>query len=91
MTDIDRTKLNKIVGFIRARGCWFDPGDATEDLCAVLGDYGLAEILTVDEMAELVPELESLAEEHQAGEIALQVSIGEETPETWTRRLRYME
>ena len=47
MGTTDGTKLKRIVEFVQACGCWFDPGDATEDLWAVLGEYGIAEVLTL--------------------------------------------
>jgi hypothetical protein len=91
MEAIDGAKLNRIVEFVRACGCWFDPGDAAEDLWAVLGEYGIVEELTPEEASEVVLELEGLAEEQQAGEMALQVSLGEEPSRRCRERLRYMD
>jgi hypothetical protein len=78
MKNIDHVKLHRVMRQVRAGGCRFEPDDASEDLNQVLLDYGLSVELNSEERAVLVQELEALAQDCQAAEIALQLEMSDE-------------
>ena len=63
--DMNREKVELILGHIWKAGYAFGPGDAEHDLREVLSEYGIADPLTPQEEAELIYELEMMADDGQ--------------------------